>query len=276
MRDFDDVAHGVATINLDSWESFGELISETLRNGLADSPVQDWVFRGHASDEYRLIASLDRNRADLEPDVRLSLYRSTLELLRGSGMLGELQGASDAGLGGILQHYGAPTRLLDWTRSPYVAAYFAFLEPTASDGDDPYESCAVWALDRKSTLWVAQEGVALMRADYAFNERARAQRGYFTHNMTLEPDLERIVTQYHQRKEGVSCVKITIPREDSGVALREMELMGIHAYALFPGVEGACRHAFFRSQVKLGLLQNGRRRGCETVDASNHAGLQDL
>lgn len=83
---------------------------------------------------------------------------------------------------------------------------------------------------------------------------ARAQRGYFTHNMTLEPDLEVLIKQYHESRPGISCVKITLPREDSGIALREMELMGIHAYAMFPGVEGACRHAFFRSQISLGLV----------------------
>jgi len=28
----------------------------------------------------------------------------------------------------LMQHYRAPTRLLDWTRSPYVATYFAVIE----------------------------------------------------------------------------------------------------------------------------------------------------
>lgn len=254
MTDFDLIDRGVGTVALDSWEQYGEFVSEALRGGLGDSSIQDWVFRGHASDDYKLVPSLDRQWGGLAPDVRLDLYRRTLQTLRESGTLEMPSGASDSVVGGILQHHGAPTRLLDWTRSPYVAAYFAVLDPPARPEDEPVEACAIWALNRKSSLWKAQESVVLMRADYAANERARAQRGYFSHNMTLEPDLEVIIKQYHERQPGISCVKITLPREDSGIALREMELMGIHAYAMFPGVEGACRHAFFRSQISLGLV----------------------
>ena len=44
-----------------------------------------------------------------------------------------------------MQHHGAPTRLLDFTYSVYVAAYFA-LENADSDG------CAVWAVNGPWTL----------------------------------------------------------------------------------------------------------------------------
>lgn len=179
VKDFDSIANGVATIHLDSWESFCELVSDTLRTGLGDSSVQDWVFRGHTSDDYRLVASLDRYRLDLAPEVRLALYRDTLRLLRESGILGDLRIAEDAVLGGILQHYGAPTRLLDWTRSPYVAAYFAFMEHASWNETESIESCAIWALHRKSSLWEAQQGVVLLRGDYSSNDRARAATRLF-------------------------------------------------------------------------------------------------
>ena len=47
----------------------------------------------------------------------------------------------------LLQHWGGPTRLLDFTASPYVAAYFAVEDAREQDG-----FCAVWAVD-KHAVW---------------------------------------------------------------------------------------------------------------------------
>jgi hypothetical protein len=59
----------------------------------------------------------------------------------------------------LAQHHGVPTRLLDFTYSPYVALYFALSNRTAQEKKKPPE---VWAIDQ----------AALFQVGVKFNEKA--------------------------------------------------------------------------------------------------------
>lgn len=113
---------------------------------LQSHPLKDqrWAFRGHANAAWNLEPSIERLgkaysnsfRLDAEEYVRKAFKRRAHHYLQYlPSEREELEWMA------MMRHHGAPTRLLDWTRSPYVAAFFA----TAEAKKD--EESAIWAID---------------------------------------------------------------------------------------------------------------------------------
>lgn len=128
-----------------------------------------WGFRGQRESDWTLQTSLDREIRVFHNSGHYPLDRQTEEnelLFRFQqqvhNYVRHLPSADDrAGWLALMQHYGVPTQLLDWTQSPYVALYFAVEEKPqgikkdcSSPSDEKKarqeERCsAVWAIDLK-------------------------------------------------------------------------------------------------------------------------------
>lgn len=121
---------------------------EQLFEWLMEMPV-GWIWRGHGSFDWHLKTRLTRDFEQLPPfeDPAVSHNYIGLE----NRIIGFFKERARRSLEpppddldllswlAVMQHYGAPTRLLDWTTSPFVALWFAYAGTEQGPG-------ALWGL----------------------------------------------------------------------------------------------------------------------------------
>jgi hypothetical protein len=128
--------------------TLGELIDRVTPEH-PDEETGRWrdtgVYRGAPAPHRPLLTSLDRLGGDDPPHTKTSLEAHILRnFARYSRPHLPTPPESDWELLVTAQHHGVPTRLLDWTYSPFVAAHFATLPSRRKTGE--YDR-AVWRLD---------------------------------------------------------------------------------------------------------------------------------
>jgi FRG domain len=99
--------------------------------------------------------STDDGAVDVD---RLLKIRDSSEAREFRDWLGSIGQANDlASWLALMQHYGTPTRFLDWTMSPFIAAYFAFEDEACGLS----KRSAIWAINLN---WLEQTGRELLGA----------------------------------------------------------------------------------------------------------------
>jgi hypothetical protein len=209
-----------------------------------------YLFRGMGNADWRLSSSFDRRFSLLGRDQRLRLWD---ELIREWRRVCEETGVSesilhdDQKLWALGQHNGLPTRLLDWTTSPYVAAFFAFHDWILQLPQE-FSHVAIWALHLENPVWSREMGVEIVTPPAMENIRLRNQSGKFTLSRTPFASLEEYV---ERSSANLALTKVVLPAAEAMPALPDLDSMGINSYHLFPDLAALAKMATIRLLLEL-------------------------
>jgi hypothetical protein len=212
-------------------------------------------FRGHSNVEYKLAPSalryVEKDKIDRALAIVTDMKRYLeMKLLRPPSVDDEL------GWMQVAQHYGLPTRLLDWTQNAAVALFFACRDQLESDGlvvilnpielnqmVDP-QLPRIFNLHKDQRLILPyfklgsrsnSKGRRTIAINPTWNtERIALQHGAFTLHGSRSFELDR-----HQAS---SLLYVPILREHKQPLLQELERVGIGEMFIFPEPEHVCAH----------------------------------
>ncbi len=248
-------------IAINSWKEF--------RASVSGAEFSNWAFRGQTNSGWPVLSTLSRYFRDFrihqgaqsqqeERILRIFRRKAHHYLSRTPDEMDVFEWLA------LMQHHGAPTRLIDFTWSPYVAAFFALERATAD--------AAVWALfppdvtasvektgqleqealDEDRGPWISgnydrffltnEHRFVVIGEPMQMNKRLIAQGGTFVVPGVLNTPVEELVAD----ASSTAVVKFVLSTENvRKEAMRDLYKMNITHATLFPDIDGLARSLAF-------------------------------
>lgn len=226
-----------------SWESFIEIMRRPEHN----HAKKEMVYRGQRGFDWHLSSTLSRlyENGAVPVEHEQKLLAQFKLAMRGRGL--DVSRLDDRDIWAFGQHHGLRTPLIDWTKSPYVALFFAFSEPDpegienlsrtvfclnmdAFRADEDLEGQIFEPIHHDNARLVNQAGLFTVTPSGAENVVSHILNNLIDSEL-IEPDNPASVAQY--------VSKIHIPNKGRLECLNALRKMNIHYGSLFPDPSGA-------------------------------------
>jgi len=264
---------GIGTVKITSWQAFLDFVYSEMLD------YDTYIWRGQRNSNWELESTLARliRSAKVKRAKQYNFANNHLEQFkyatRGRHGQNPRSIESENDWWALGQHYGLATPLLDWTCSPFVAAYFSYIET----GSPQTEFRTIYALhkpsveekinqivsDKEAANRKEKEAVQSGEKKMGFlalalldlpvkpevefirplsdeNHRLVNQGGLFTKSPVGESLDKWIHTNFSEDKSNI-LIKILIPNAEREQALKNLNRMNINHLSLFPDLYGASK-----------------------------------
>lgn len=144
------------------------------------------------------------------------------------------------------QHYGLATPFLDWTTSPFIAAFFAF-----EDACNDCNNKVIYALDKNAMARIGSDEddrVKIIRPQLGENKRLISQNGLFV-SIPRGTNLEEWVKRRFAGSVEHILIKISIPSGNRHEILRYLNKYNINHLSLYPDVIGSSKYCNLHFEI---------------------------